>query len=327
MNDHVLEKAQKMAWRDMQKPVDDLRPLPRPRTVTEVSSERMTEKMQEALAPRTGYPDLDYLIRGFIPGHLYTLTGIENVGKTSLACNFAVRVAKQGKKILYFALEPENTVVDYLASIRFDKHFEDITTDELSHDDGNIHIYGKEQISKVTDLIRIVRELDRYDLIIIDHIGYFITSQQNWLMEQSNTIKALAGLAKEKKCSIMMIAHLRKRGPGTKKSYLPTSDDIAGSGSFKQDSTEVMIVVRDILNPEADNIEYADTGNLFVTKTKCGPNGKIGLIFTTRKANIVSVGEAQELRRQAELKELEMKELMRPKELWEQQEEEMNESF
>jgi replicative DNA helicase len=327
MNDFLLNKARRTAYQDMYKPIEELRPLPKPRTVSAVSSERIEEKMLEAIAPRTGYPDLDFFIKGFIPGHLYTLTGVENVGKTSLACNFAVRVAKQGKKVLYFALEPENTVVDYLASVRFDKLFDELTIDELGKDDGNISIYGKQEISKVDDLVRVINELDRYDLIVIDHIGYFIQSQQNWLQEQSNVIKALAGLCKEKKTAIMMIAHLRKRGANMKKDYTPQSDDIAGSGSFKQDSTEVMIVVRDFLNPEANDFRYADKGSLYVTKTKCGPNGKIVLTFGNGKANIMSDGEIELKNAEMEVKRLEEIERNRPKELWEQQEDEREDSY
>jgi replicative DNA helicase len=327
MSNYLIEKANKAAYGDMHKAKQDLRPLPKPRSIKQVSDERLAEKLLEAIAPSTGYPDLDYYIKGFIPGHLYTMTGVENVGKTSLACNFAVRVAKQGKKVLYFALEPENTVVDYIASVKFDKEFDHLDTDEVSDDDGNIHIYGKSEISQVDDLVRIIRELPRYDLIVIDHIGYFITSQQGWLQEQSNVIKSLAGLAKEKRSAIMMIAHLRKRGPNVKQDYKPTSDDIAGSGSFKQDSTEVMIVVRQVNNPEGGGVQLMNEGKLYITKTKCGPNGVISLAFSDRKANISSEGEIRQKQAAKELAAAELAEALRPKELWEQEEEEKDDSF
>lgn len=267
--------------------------LPKPRTVTEVSAERLKERTQEAVAPSTGYPELDGIIKGFIPGHLYTLTGDTNVGKTTLACNFAVRVAKQNRKALYFALEPENTVVDYLASVRTNKKFDDLTSEDISKDDGNIHIFGKEEVSTIDDMIEIIDNIDvHYDLIVIDHIGYFISGGNNWLQEQSNAIKKLAGLTKRKKVAIMVIAHLRKKQAGQKKDYVPTSDDISGSGAFKQDSTEVMIVTRDVQDTEGSGMEYSDTGRLYVTKTKSGPNGSMALNFQERKANIFSDAES-----------------------------------
>lgn len=275
--------------------------IPKPRSISEVSAERLAERELEKDAPSTGYPDLDHIIKGFIPGHLYTLTGNENVGKTSLACNFAVRVARQGKKVLYFALEPENMLVEYLASVRTDKRFEDVTDDERTYDDGNIHVFGKEQISKINDLINIVEQLDRYDLVIIDHIGYFVMGDgQNMVQDQSNAVKKLAGLSKAKKCAIMLIAHMRKPPAGSKKNYVPTSNDISGSGAFKQDSTEVMIVVRSVNNPEDGGLEYTSDGILYVTKTKAGPNGMVPLTFSERKANITTLGEQLALARKAE---------------------------
>lgn len=265
--------------------------MPPPRTISQVSSERTKEKMLEAISPSTGAAGLDKIIKGFIPGHLYTMTGDENVGKTSLACNFAVNVAKQKKRVLYFALEPENTVVDYIASVRFNKEFDDLGPEEISYDDGYIHIYGKNEVRTIDQLVEIIDALERYDLIIIDHIGYFVTDLRSNIQEQSNIIKKLAGLSKAKKCAIMMIAHLRKRDKGTKKKRTIMSDDIAGSAAFKQDSTEVLIVTRDFKDEEGDSMEYADTGILTVAKTKCGPNGKVLVTFQDRKAKINIEGD------------------------------------
>ncbi len=296
MTDTLLKEAERRAYQDLAQ-IDaeqaNVKVLPKPRTITQVSAERRAEKELEIGAPKTGYPDLDLLIKGFIPGHLYTLTGVENVGKTSLACNFAIRVSRQGKKVLYFALEPENTVVDYLASVRCDKKFGELTPEDIEFDDNTIHIYGKQEISTIVDLVETVRQSERYDLIIIDHIGYFIHGEKDWIQEQSNAVKSLVGLAKERGCAIMLIAHLRKRGPGQKKGYNPTNDDISGSGAFKQDSTEVLIVTRNLISDSKDEVEYAEDGCLYVSKTKCGPNGKIKLTFSDRKANIVSWGEKQ----------------------------------
>lgn len=264
-----------------------------PRTITEVAVERHIEKELEKTAPTTGYPELDRLISGFIPGHLYTMTGNVNLGKTSLCCNFTERIRQQNRKILYFALEPENTVVDYLASARTGKMFQDLTKEDIDFDDGNISVYGKQEISTLNDLISAVNNSKiRYDLIIVDHIGYFIQDKQNWVQEQSSAVKKLAGLAKSKKIAILIVAHLRKRSSMDKKDYIPTADDISGSGAFKQDSTDVMIIVRPNESDDPDNIILSNYGKLFVVKTKSGPNGSMSLIFATRNALIVSPEEA-----------------------------------
>lgn len=290
MDEALLKKAHDRVYKDIAES-KKYKATPKPRSLTEVAEERLEEKKLEAVAPSWGYPDLDQILKGVIPGRLYILTGDENVGKTSLSCNFVVRCAKQGRKALYFALEPENTVIDYIHSVRLDKRFDELTAADLAYDDGNIHVFGKQEVSKVEDLAEIIEQLDRYDMVVIDHIGYFVKDKQNSNQEQSNILKILAGLAKKKQCAIIVVAHMRKRAPGQRKDRVPTSDDIAGSASFKQDGTDVMIVVRKLKDPKADGLEYSNEGVLYVTKTKSGPNGNIFLQFQDRKANIMSVGE------------------------------------
>lgn len=86
-----------------------------------------------------------------------------------------------------------------------------------------------------------------------------------------------------------MIAHLRKGERKKKNNYVPTLDDISGSGAFKQDSTDVFILTRMLATDDPDEVKYSDIGRLYVAKTKSGGNGFIDLKFSERKANIVSV--------------------------------------
>lgn len=287
MDTHLILKAQQRAYKKTAEIVKSA-PIPTPLNLDEVRSMRMKERDLEKIAPSTGYADLDRIIKGFIPGHLYTLTGTTNIGKTSIACNFAVRVAYQLKKVLYIALEPENTVIEYIASVYHDKRFDELSADDLDMMGLPISVLGKEAVNSTEKLIEILEHLERYDLVVIDHIGYFINSQNNPFQQQSNTIKMLVGIAKKKQCAILLIAHLRKSNAKQKTGYVPTSDDISGSGAFKQDSTEVMIVTREMKSDDPNEVQYANYGRLYVTKTKAGPNGSIGLNFSDRKANIVS---------------------------------------
>lgn len=274
-----------------------------PRTLNSLLAERLAEKELEARAPKTGWPELDDIIKGFIPTHLYTVTGSENVGKSSLAANFAARLSKQGFKTLYIALEPGIKILDYLASACFNKRFDEITSEDYENlDDGNIRVFVDRDIEHVQQLVATVRNLkEHYDLIIIDHIGYFVKSKENFIQEQSNVVKELAFLAKEKKTAIMMIAHLRKKSSAMQVEYIPTNDDISGSGAFKQDSTEVMIVIRKKDPNDEYQVKYVEEGMLFVTKTKCGPNGVVPLTFSERKAYISSRMERNQMTEQVAL--------------------------
>jgi replicative DNA helicase len=253
---------------------------PSPTRKAQMIPERMEEKELEKVAPSTGFPKLDEILKGFIPGHLYLLTGQTNVGKTSLACNFAYHVAVQGKIVLYLALEPDNTVLDYLASISAKKRFDDVTEKDYDSIPDTIEYFRKDKVDTPEKLIAVLRERERYDLVIVDHIGYFISDTRNPYQTQSNVVKQLVAIAKERKCAILQIAHLRKSGvKKKKKDDLPTMDDISGSAAFKQDSTDVMIAIRTENDNDEFRLTYMNEGYILVSKTKSGPQGAVKIRF------------------------------------------------
>lgn len=247
-----------------------------PKDLNTVANDRMAEQLLEDQAPSTGYPGLDNLVRGFIPGHTYTMTGQTNVGKTATCCNFAINVADSGKRVLYFALEPGNTIVDYLASVKYRQTFA-ATRDKLVNLGKNIDVFT-EGVRSIDQLKLIIRKLERYDLVIIDHISYFIGGGENYIQEQASAMKELNLIAKEKKSAILLVAHINKSA-SLGKSVI-TYDSISGSSAFKQDSTEVLILTK-----ELDN-----SGKIIVAKTKCGPNGTVDIQFMPGSAYIYDQG-------------------------------------
>lgn len=256
-----------------------------PENITSIISDRLKERVLEGVAPSTGYPSLDAHIKGFIPGHLYTMTGDTNVGKTAAACNFAYRMGMQGdKKILYFALEPDRKIADYLASIASEVKYDDLKDEDYKFIPPSIEIFTKDKVPTLKDLVRIVTELDRYDLIIIDHIGYYVTDTHNTTQAQSNAMKELAFLAKSKKTAILVIAHLNKAAKD-----IPSANDISGSAAFKQDSTEVLILFRKYVENDQFNLEFLNDGYILVAKTKSGKSGAVPIkfLFGTDGASIV----------------------------------------
>jgi replicative DNA helicase len=249
----------------------------------DIVNKRKEQRANEKAAPSTGYLTLDRLVKGFIPGHLYCLSAETNAGKTALACNFTHRMLGQGARVLYLALEPEEKVIDYLASVRLDKRFDDITDEDLSMED-TLTVLTSDDVNSLETLKKTLTSADHYDLIIIDHISYFIRSLLNTNQEQSNTIKALAHIAQENQCAILMIAHLRKPQSGKEKnrSYF----DISGSAAFYQDSDEVFMLYRDRMDMNDSNSAFCNIGKLIVAKTKSGSNGATALYFSNNKSKI-----------------------------------------
>ena len=250
-----------------------------PKSLNFIANERMLEYDLEDKAPRTGYVGLDKYIKGFLPGHVYTLTGETNVGKTALCCNFSMNVAKQGRKVLYFALEPGNTIVDYLASIKHRDTFENTRKKIFNLSDG-IDVFTS-NVKSIQQLKVIIKKLDRYDMVVIDHISYFTTGGDNYVQDQSNIMKELASISKQNNVAILLVAHINKKSSSKKKIDY---NSISGSASFKQDSTEVLLVTRD---------ENTDDGKIYVAKTKAGPNGACNIKFNPGSAYVSEAGEVE----------------------------------
>ena len=266
-----------------------------PYEVDELVEQRWKDKELEKIAPKTGWPDLDKHIAGFVPGHVITLTGDTNVGKSTMGANFAEALRRQQKKTLYIALEPDSVIIDYLASVRLRKPFSELIKEDLYVKDKYVKIFLQQDIKTPTDLVRNLRGMsEHFDLIIIDHIGYFVHGERNWIQEQSNVIKELAFLSKEFRTCVMMIAHLRKPAVQRKsQDWVPTQNDIMGSGAFKQDSQEVLIAYRPVVE-DTMGTQYSEEGKLLITKTKHeGGNGIVTLHFTQGMAKIWSEKEIE----------------------------------
>jgi len=260
-----------------------------PYTLGEIATMRIQDRQLEKEAPSTGIIGLDKIIKGFIPSHLYVLTGHTNIGKSSLAACFTNSLARQGKKVTYFSLEPDVNIADFLASVRLRKPFEELTDEDINFDDPNIQIVLKEQIRTIEELVKYVRNSDRQDLIVVDHIGYFTTGQDNVFTKQADVMKELAALAKHKKVAILVVAHLNKKA-----GKIPSADDISGSAAFKQDATEVLILTRDRDENDEFGVTFLNTGYLIVAKSKTGRTGSLPLAFGERQAGIYQLSPADD---------------------------------
>jgi len=275
---------------------------PTPRKIHELIPQRLDEWELEKRAGTTGYPELDGMIKGFIPKHLYTLTGKTNAGKTSFACNLAYRLALQGKKVLYLALEPDTAILDILATIATKKKYSDLTEEDLATIPANIDVFGNE-VREFEQLKSALAVSSRYDLVIVDHIGYFVkgsADDSSYVQLQSELVQSLARLTKDIGNSILLIAHLNREGS---KKTNPSIYDIKWSSAFEQDSTDVWILNR----PDDPYIQDkpSNEGLLIVGKSKAGRTGTVKLKFTDQSGYITTQLEEYKISLEVPAKEFE----------------------
>lgn len=259
----------------------------KPKSLEELAEERRVERALEKEAPKTMYKSLDAHIKGWIPGHLYVLTGETNSGKTAAACNFSYRVAMQGKSVLYFALEPDVGVIEYMAGIYHRKTWDAIKDEDLDVPLPTMTVFTKETHEKLDQLLNTIEQMPRQDLIIVDHIGYFTNNagdKRSQVQQESDAIKRIVSTAKKKKSAIMIIAHPRK-GQGKNKNNDPIQmNDISGSAAFKQDATDILILHRNKDGNDSFNLTNSPDGNILLPKVKTGLSGSIKIRFVLNSA-------------------------------------------
>ncbi len=257
----------------------------KPQKINEIIAKRLKQRELERHAPSTGYKFLDDIIVGLIPGHLYCLAAETNAGKTAFCLNITHNLLQNNRKVLYLALEPGETILDYLASIRTDKIFKALTDEDISEEYPNLEILGKKEISDIKTLQATLEKENRYDVIFIDHAGYFVRNTQGAaLQEQSNLFKTLATIAEQSNTAIVAICHLRKPSGKSQR----TMFDISGSAAIYQDSDEVLLLTRSRIDEEDFNSAFSNVGKLLILKSKSGTgaNGSIVLYFSSQKAII-----------------------------------------
>jgi RecA-family ATPase len=197
-------------------------------------------------------------------------------------------------KVLYLALEPDTSILDVFATITTGKRFRRkgggincITAEDLEKGTPeNIEITGSE-VRTYEVLKDVILNNARYDLIVIDHIGYFSTDEakkndDSYLRDLQNLIQGIARLTKDSQNSILAVAHLNREG-SKKKS--PTMFDLKNSSSFEQDGTDVWILTR--TEDPFDKFKPGNKGRLIVAKGKPG-SGSVKVNFHEDSALITT---------------------------------------
>jgi replicative DNA helicase len=215
---------------------------------------------------------------------VYILAGDPGVGKTAFACNLSNRCLNQNKRVLYYAIETGNEVIDYMASVRLERPFRCLTDDELKYNDPNFLMYRDEVIS-LPDLKATLKEQrNNFDLAIVDNIGFFEEKSSSPTQAQLELMRDLSKLALESQIAIILIAHFNKQPPGGKN--IVTMDRISGSKAFQNYAKGVLLMKRNKKSDLPGEMEYLDDGLLIVAKSKRGANKAFRLIFSNASAVI-----------------------------------------
>lgn len=187
----------------------------------------------------TGFPSIDKLTMGLVPGELIIVAGPTSKGKTLLSMHISNNVAQIGGRVLFVTLEM--TKAELTSRYMYVNGGKDTTAfstaaantifqenDELNWDD-------------IDGLIQNAKEQLDVDLVVIDHLHYFARDIKNAAEELGKITMTFKKNAIRHNLPIILISHIRKLGKDEDLSL----EALRGSSLIGQDADIVLLVNRD----------------------------------------------------------------------------------
>ena len=243
----------------------------------------------------TGLRDLDKKINGLNKSDLMILAARPAMGKTSLALNIALAVAKKSNKtVAIFSLEmsKEQLATRLLSNESFVDNTK-LTTGKLTEEDWtkigiassalsqtDIRVDDNPSIS-VAEMNAKCRRLDNLGLVVIDYLQLMTSAGMGQSSNNANRVqvvsdisRALKIMAKELNVPVICLSQL-SRANESRTDKRPMLSDLRESGAIEQDADEVMFIHReDYYNPDTEKKNIAE---LIVAKNR---HGEVGTVET-----------------------------------------------
>lgn len=241
----------------------------------------------------TGFYNLDNMICGLHGGELSILGARPAVGKTTLALQIALNIAKRGKNVMFISLEMSDVqlifkIVSQISGVKLydmrrgllqDEHWKKIgeASSEIQGLPLKI-ISNTNSLPEIVNIIRRMKNQGKLDFVVIDYLQLIrnnskYNSREQEVADISRTLKLLT---LELNIPIMALCQLN-RASLQNKGKEPTLADLRESGSIEQDADNVFLLYK--LEKEGDAESYYEDICLKVAKQRAGETGEVILRF------------------------------------------------
>jgi replicative DNA helicase len=262
------------------------------------------EKRGQLLGISTGFPDLDKMTSGLIPGEVFVIAARPSMGKTSLAMNMAEHVAiHQRLPVGVFSLEMtrESLVLRMLASrsrvnlrnvqkgYMKETDFPKITGSAGKLAGCDMWIDDTSGLSITTLQMKARRMVQEYGikLFVIDYLGLLHSviggrRRENKAQEVADCSAGVKQIAKELHVPVILLCQLNRDLEKDKGARKPSMADLRDSGSIEQDADTIgfLYKVTPTAKEEATYVEGEEVPvNLLIAKQRNGPTGEVELTF------------------------------------------------
>ena len=243
----------------------------------------------------TGLHDLDKKINGLNKSDLLLIAARPGMGKTSLALNIALDVAKKSEKtVAFFSLEMsrEQLAMRLLSNESFVDN-QKLLTGRLTEEEWtkigiassalsqtDIRVDDNPSIS-VAEMNAKCRRLDNLGLVLIDYLQLMTSAGTGQTSNNANRVqvvsdisRALKIMAKELNVPVICLSQL-SRANESRTDKRPMLSDLRESGAIEQDADEVLFLYRDDYYNE--NSEEKNVAECIVAKNRHGETGTVKL--------------------------------------------------
>ena len=251
---------------------------------------------------RTGFILLDEILGGFCRKNLVLIAARPSMGKTMLALNIAMNLARNGHPVSFLSLEMSEKelilrAVTSLTHIPYKSIF-DCTLNSEQYQAvascANIFtampLHITEQTLNLGEIRRTLvkaKSEHKLEAVFIDYLqliaGVKYTDNRN--LEIGGITRELKALAKELDIVVVLLSQLN-RSLESRPEKRPIASDLRDSGSIEQDADIVLFIYRDVVyNPDADRTE----AEIIINKNRNGESHKtVKLKFDGKSMNFMN---------------------------------------
>lgn len=240
----------------------------------------------------TGYPDLDALIVGLVPGSLTIVGARPSQGKTALLLNIARMVADQGTPGGVFSMEmSRGELLERLLSAEAGVPGDDIRHRRTSHfDRESLDVAGRTLSSYPlviddTPALTLMQLRNRARRMVLDHGAKWLGVDYLQLMtdpgnnsrqeEVSALSRGIKALARELSVPILCLSQLNRSAEG-RQGHRPKMSDLRESGSIEQDADVIWLLHREDYYHQGE-ADYTpnNVAEVIIAKQRNGPTGVV----------------------------------------------------
>lgn len=246
----------------------------------------------------SGIAPLDQVIMGFHRKTLTIVAGRPGEGKTALGCQFALNLAKEGKRVIYVSLEmPKGDILERMLCNYCDFDSADLrrgVVPEDFHERANEFMAFLETASlrvteafgyKTKDIEQLLDDCgpQKPDVIFIDHVNKI--SGEGYPQRKdavSNYTLEMERLAVQNDLAVVLLAQLnRKAMEGGR----PSMEHLKESGTLEEAAATILFLRWRTLDKERKNPSHDTAFEIIVGKQRYGDSGmNIEIEFHARRS-------------------------------------------